>query len=173
VQDTLKKLFVGSAGRLKDPQKYTEQIVLQRGMDFFNLLHESRPEFDLAMKSMDNLAELRKSTILFSSTTLRAVAGATYKALNYYSAERLTKIDSELVAALAEVDFSTHSKLFIASGFIQKGSSTPSARNQEIMSATNAIFELMKDGTVEESKPKRSTNRIMIKERGAKEQKPW
>ena len=173
VQDTLKKLFVGSAGRLKDPQKYTEQLVLQRGNDFFDLLHESRPEFDLAMKSMTNLTEYRKSTILFSSTTLRAIAGATYKALNYYSVEKLTKINKELVAALAEVDFSTHSKLFINAGFIQKGSATPSARNQEVMSATNSIFELMKDGSVTEVAPRKRTSGIVIKERGAAEKKSW
>jgi DGQHR domain-containing protein len=171
VQDTLKKLFVGSAGRLKDPHKYTEQLVLQRGTDFFDLLHESRPEFDLAMESLKSLTDFRKNTILFSSTTLRAIAGATHKALNYYSVEKLTTINKELVAAIAEVDFSTHSKLFISAGFIQKGSATPSARNQEVMSATNAIFELMKDGSVVNIKPRNKASGIVIRERSSTDER--
>jgi hypothetical protein len=40
------------------------------------------------------------------------------------------------------------------SGFIARGSSTPSARNQEIVAAIRAVTEKMKDGTGEEKKPK-------------------
>jgi DGQHR domain-containing protein len=165
IQDTLKKLFVGSAGRVSDPQKYTEEIVVQRGVDFFNLLQDSRTEFNEASISVENLIAIRKNSILFSSTTLRALAGATYKSLNYYSSERILNINKHLKPALMEIDFSPNSRLFIKAGFIQRGSVTPSARNQEIMAATNAIFELMKDGSVsEEVKPRRS-NKIKIRER--------
>ena len=165
IQDTLKKLFVGSAGRVSDPQKYTEEIVLQRGIDFFNLLQDARPEFSEASQSLEKLIALRKQSILFSSTTLRALAGATYKSLNYYSSERLLNIKIHIKPALQEIDFSPNSKLFIKAGFIQRGSVTPSARNQEIMAATNAIFSLMKDGSITEEVKKRGKSGIKISER--------
>lgn len=165
IQDTLKKLFVGSAGRVVDPQKYTEEIVVQRGMDFFNLLQEARPEYTEATVSIEKLIAIRKESILFSSTTLRALAGATYKSLNYYSVDRLISLRKHIKPALMEIDFSSNSKLFIKAGFIQRGSVTPSARNQEIMAATNAIFELMKDGSVSEESSPRRKSKIKIKER--------
>jgi len=165
IQDTLKKLFVGSAGRVSDPEKFTEEVVIQRGTDFFNILQNSRPEFFEASQSLEKLISIRKESILFSSTTLRALAGATYKSLNYYSVDRIKKIEPQLLSALAEIDFSPDSKMFIRAGFIQRGSVTPSARNQEIMSATNAIFELMKDGTVSEEPKKQSGSKIRIRER--------
>lgn len=147
VQDTLKKLFVGSAGRLKDLHRYTDAVVVQRGIDFFDILKSARPEYSEAMKDVAKLLEFRKQTILFSSTTLRALAGATFKASAYYDVERLTKIQDKLIDSISSIDFSIKSKLFIDSGFIQRGKSTPSARNQEVVSATNAIFETMKDGS--------------------------
>ena len=163
VQDTLKKLFVGSAGRLKDSHRYTDSIVVQRGMDFFDILQKSRPEYSEAMQDVSKLIDFRRQTILFSSTTLRALAGATFKASAYYDVERLTKIQDILVESISSIDFSTKSKLFIDSGFIQRGKSTPSARNQEVVSATNAIFETMKDGTGK-VEAKRQSSRISIRE---------
>ena len=163
VQDTLKKLFVGSAGRVKEPSKYTEKIVLKRGNEFFNILLSARPEYLEALNSASSLDLYRKQTILFSSTTLRAIAGAVHKALNYYGVEELDEINSQIDSALREVDFSTTSKMFIKAGFIKKGSSTPSARNQEILAATNAIFELMKDGSETESHATSSNKKTRIK----------
>ena len=51
---------------------------------------------------------------------------------------------------IAEAHDEENSKLFIESGFISAGSPTPSARNQEVISATNAIYNSLKDGTGEE-----------------------
>ena len=143
--------------------RYTDSIVVQRGMDFFDILQKARPEYSEAMSDVAKLLEYRKQTILFSSTTLRALAGATFKASSYYDVERLTKIQDILIDSIASIDFSTKSKLFIDSGFIQRGKSTPSARNQEVVSATNAIFETMKDGSgIEVSK--RVSKKITIRE---------
>ena len=163
IQDTLKKLFVGSAGRLKDIHRYTDSIVVQRGMDFFDILQKARPEYSDAVDDVSKLIDFRRQTILFSSTTLRALAGATFKASAYYDVDRLTKIQDILINSISSVDFSTRSKLFIESGFIQRGKSTPSARNQEVVSATNAIFETMKDGSGHEESGRRSS-RIKIRE---------
>jgi hypothetical protein len=94
---------------------------------------------------------------------LRALAGATFKASAYYDVDRLTKIEKVLVESISAIDFSTRSKLFIDAGFIQRGKSTPSARNQEVVSATNAIFETMKDGSGIEISSRRKSG-ISIRE---------
>ena len=67
---------------------------------------------------------------------------------------RLEEKKESLVNALAKIDFGVNSDLFVKSGFIARGSSTPSARNQEIVAAIRAVTEKMKDGTGEEKKPK-------------------
>jgi hypothetical protein len=61
-------------------------------MDFFDILQNARPEYSEAMEDVAKLIDYRKQTILFSSTTLRALAGATFKASAYYDVDRLTKI---------------------------------------------------------------------------------
>jgi hypothetical protein len=82
------------------------------------------------------------------------LAGAVGRANQYYKAQTPTAIHDKLVNALAKIDFGVNSDLFVKSGFIARGSSTPSARNQEIVAAIRAVTEKMKDGTGEEKKPK-------------------
>ena len=163
IQDTMKKLFVGSAGRVKDLASFDDKKIAERGTDFFNILRKARSEYGAAAKSHEDLVRLRTETILFSSTTLRAVAGAVYKAAQYYEVSDLKSIESKLVQKLSVIDFTVHSPLFIESGFIAEGSSTPSARNQEVISATNAIYEQLKDGTGKESDAESRKNRRIIK----------
>ena len=143
IQDTLKKLFVGSIGRVKDPSMYPEERIVSRGMQFFEILLKARPEYAKAMNSHEELVRLREQTILFSSTTLRALAGAVYKATEFYEVGDLGLIENKLVKLISDIDFTTNSRLFIDAGFISPGSSTPSARNQEVQSATMAIFAVL------------------------------
>ena len=147
IQDTLKKLFVGSVGRVKDPSMYPETRIVTRGVQFFDILQKARSEYTEATKSHGDLIRLREETILFSSTTLRALAGAVFKAMEYYDVGDLSAIETKLVNAIMSIDFSVNSPLFIDSGFISSGSPTPSARNQEVQAATNAIFKVLQDGT--------------------------
>lgn len=147
IQDALKKLFVGTGGRVKDPTSITDQQILERGMDFFSILLKARGEYSEAQKSKAVLDRYRATTILFSSTTLRALAGAVYKASLYYSGQKPIQIHDKLVERIHKLDFTVNSDLFVKSGFISAGSATPSARNQEVIAATNAIYEFLKDGT--------------------------
>ena len=151
IQDTLKKLFVGSAGRVKDLASFDDDAIEERGKEFFDILKKSRSEYAVAANSRDSLVTFRTETILFSSTTLRAIAGAVYKAMQYYEVSNLKSIEAILTQKLSVIDFTVHSRLFIESGFISEGSSTPSARNQEVISATKAIYEHLQDGTGRET----------------------
>lgn len=147
IQDALKKLFVGTGGRVKDASTISDEQIVSRGSDFFTILEKARPEFEDAKKSKSNLLKYRTSTILFSSTTLRAVAGAVYKANVYYEGQDKTIVKAKIIGALAQIDFTVNSKLFLKAGFITPDNGTPSARNQEVISATNAIYNALKDGT--------------------------
>lgn len=165
IQDTLKKLFVGSVGRVKDPDSYTEDLVVKRGTDFFDILMQARIEYSEALVSYAQLQEYRKTTILFSSTTLRVVAGATYRTIDFFSVQNLREIEDQLSTGLSSIDFSVDSKLFIAAGFINRGSSTPNARNQEVFGATNRIFNILKGESFEELPKGKGLKRIKIREK--------
>jgi DGQHR domain-containing protein len=144
VQDALKRLFVGQNGRVKDASKFAEEDIMARGTQFFNALMTARPEYSAAMKNRDSLLKLRNETILFSSTTLRAIAGAAFKAMKTHGVPTLEQIDAPLTAGLASIDFTVSSPQFIEKGFIAKGKSTPSARNQEVVAATDIIAAAIK-----------------------------
>jgi hypothetical protein len=150
IQDALKKLYVGTGGRVKDPSSMTDEQIVSRGADFFTVLVKARPEYEDAKRNQNALLKYRSSTILFSSTTLRALAGAVFKASLYYSKQSPTALHDKLVKGISKIDFTVNSKLFIEAGFIAAGSSTPSARNQEVIKATEAIYRSLKDGSGEE-----------------------
>jgi DGQHR domain-containing protein len=147
IQDALKKLYVGTGGRVKDASNITDEEIVARGFEFFDVLLKARPEYSEAQRSKSALLAYRTSTILFSSTTLRALAGAVYKANNYYDGQSSTKIHDKLVNGIGKIDFTVKSKLFLDAGFITPDNGTPSARNQEVISATNAIYNALKDGS--------------------------
>lgn len=150
IQDALKKLYVGTGGRVKDSSTITEDQIVSRGADFFTMLLKARPEYSEAQRNQAALVKYRSSTILFSSTTLRALAGATFKASQYYIKQSPQVIHDKITSGFAKIDFSTKSKLFLESGFITLENGTPSARNQEVIGATNAIYKALQDGTGEE-----------------------
>lgn len=150
VQDALKKLYVGTGGRVKDASNITDDEIVSRGSEFFDVLLKARPEYTEAQKSQSALVGYRSSSILFSSTTLRALAGAVYKASAYYDGQSAMKINERIVNGLSKIDFSVKSKLFLNAGFITPDNGTPSARNQEVISATNAIYDELKDGSGKE-----------------------
>jgi DNA sulfur modification protein DndB len=154
IQDAVKRVVTGSISKGVVIEDLTDNEIQRRGGEFFDLLLKSRNEFTAAANDTKVLQKFREDTILFSSTTLRVLAGAVGRANQYYKAQTPTAIHDKLVNALAKIDFGVNSDLFVKSGFIARGSSTPSARNQEIVAAIRAVTEKMKDGTGEEKKPK-------------------
>ena len=155
IQDAVKRVVTGSISKGVAVEDLTDGEINRRGGEFFDLLLKSRKEFSIATDNPKTLQQYREGTILFSSTTLRVLAGAVGRANQYYKAQTPVAIHDKLVRALMEIDFSINSEMFVESGFIARGSSTPSARNQEIVAAIRAVTEQMKDGTGEEKPTKK------------------
>lgn len=138
VYEAVKRLFVGTAGRVRDPGSYDEAEILDRATQFMNMLKDARAEFSKAEAGTD-MDALRSSSILFSSTTLRVIAGAVYECV---WRDPTTGSDiGELVEPLASVDFRPVAKTWRDTGFISAGKSTPNARAQEVRAATLALAE--------------------------------
>jgi len=142
IQDTLKKLHVGSVGRVKNIDKFTDEKILGKGIVFFDALYESRSEFSSALESTQKLKKFRTTTILFNSTTLRVIAGAYYLMEQDWAGTE-TDFQSEFCRRFTEIDFRVNSKIFVKSGFISRNSSTPNARNQQVSSGTQALFHAL------------------------------
>ncbi len=140
VYDAVKRLFVGTGGRVRDPGAFQEAEILERGSRFMDLLQKARPEFD-QVRNTASLEELRAASILFSSTTLKVLAGAVYECVwrDPSTGDDIT----ELVPPLSTVDFHPNAKIWRDTGFISAGKATPNARAQEVRAATRALAELL------------------------------
>jgi DNA sulfur modification protein DndB len=156
IQDAIKRVVTGSIPKGVVVEDLSDAEIQRKGGEFFDLLLKSRSEFTIASNDPKALQQFREETILFSSTTLRVLAGAVGRANQYYKNQKPAEVHGKLVLALRDIDFSTKSELFVKAGFIAPGSSTPSARNQEIVAAIRAVTEKLKDGTGEEKKNKGS-----------------
>lgn len=142
VQDTLKKLHVGSVGRVKNISSFADESIMDKGLMFFNALYIARLEFEMALNSQVKLKRLRTSTILFNSTTLRVIAGAYFLMEKDWGGE-----DNEFIGTFVErlkkIDFNVNSRIFVKSGFVDRNSSTPNARNQQVYAGTYALFNAL------------------------------
>jgi len=143
VYDALKRVKFGSVLPRGRQPKYDEDDLYQLGSDFFDVLAASRPEFEEAASIGDTLdgAELatamklmREKSIVFSTTTLRAIAGAVHEVITLVGDDKQLLIDG-----LAAIDFSPAAPMFRDCGFVSPGKSTPNARNQEVLAASTAI----------------------------------
>jgi len=147
VFDGLKRFDLGMVlPRGRSPKGKTEAELVEIGTTLFDTIQAAFSEFDDVKKQLEaaddakEQAELmraaRRSTILFSTTTLRVIAGA----LNTAMKDDGETDASRYVGQLAKIDFSPGSKLFTSPdvGFVS-GTGTPSARNQEVFAATRAL----------------------------------
>ena len=140
VHDTLKKLHVGSIGRVKNPEQYVDKEIAYKGSLFFDFLYNSRSEFADALQSQIKLQNYRKKTILFNSTTLRVIAGAFYLMERDWGGDE-SQFFNEMERRFRLIDFKVNSRIFVNCGFVDKNSSTPNARNQQVAAGTKALFD--------------------------------
>ena len=139
VFDVLKRLQVGANGRVRLATQYSEEAIIKRGKQFFDLLDSSRPEFN-ELRNGTSADVMRNKSILLSSTTLRALAGA----LHIRMTEDGDFVDPMSYSdAMATIDFSPGSKTWIECGFVAAGKTTPNARNQEVLAATRVIADAL------------------------------
>jgi DGQHR domain-containing protein len=141
IHDALKRLFVGSIGRVKDSGRFDELQIHARGTLFFDLLLEARPE--LAQNaSQEQIEAARAESILLSSTTLRVIASALWAACLELDMD-LSVLLHPFRDALARIDFRPSANLWVDSGFVSPGRTTPNARSQEMKSASDAVSDML------------------------------
>jgi len=104
-------------------------------------LLDTRHEFDDAHQAIVPVDVMRSKSILFSSTTLRAIAGAVWLRLSEDGADTSLM---DYAVGLSKIDFGPNAKVWRDTGFVSAGKSTPNARNQEVLAATKAIAEALK-----------------------------
>jgi DGQHR domain-containing protein len=138
VHDALKRLFVGPSGRVRTPEAFSVDMIKSLGTEFFDLVLSSRPEFDEAAKQDISTNEMRSRSIMFSSTTLRVLAGSLY--LRQHQ-DGVQNNFSKYREPLALIDMRPES--WYLCGFITPGRTTPSARNQDIQEATKVMARLL------------------------------
>jgi len=149
VYDGLKRYDLGMVlPRGRSPKRRTVPELIEVGTELFDVIDAARPEYG---EIKDELARLepgkeqgdlmkteRRKTLLFSTTTLRVIAGALHEAKKIDGQD-----DVQLYRdRLARIDFKPDSKLFTDPqvNFVG-GTGTPSARNQEVFAATRALAE--------------------------------
>jgi DGQHR domain-containing protein len=140
VFDTLKRLQVGPTGRVRLEQQYSEDSIRDLGSKFFDLLGAARSEYGQIASGRADLTVLRNRNILFSGTTLRALAGAVHLRLEQ---DGPTTDVMTYEPGLASVDFSPLAEIWRRTGFVSPGKSTPNARNQEVLAATRELVQVM------------------------------
>lgn len=147
VYDGLKRYDLGMVlPRGRSPKTKDVPSLIEIGTELFDLINNARPEFreikaQLATKEpgkeQGELMKVeRRKTLLFSTTTLRVIAGALNEAMKE---DRETDV-SLYRDRLELIDFKPSSRLFTDPdvNFVG-GTGTPSARNQEVFAATKAL----------------------------------
>jgi DNA sulfur modification protein DndB len=139
IYDAVSRCVSGVGGRNRNKERWDERDdeLYRIGEEFFDLLVESRNEFQAIISEDLRPVDLRPDSILGSSTTLKAIAGA------YHLARKDGFSAGDLVNGLAGVNFAPTNRLWHDIGFISPGKSTPNARLQEIKAATDAIARLI------------------------------
>lgn len=133
--DVLKRLQVGPNGRVRLEHRFLEEGIYDLGARFFNLLGDARDEFAQVASGQTDLTILRQKNILFSGTTLRALAGAVYVLIEHDGDSDLTRY----ATGLRSVDFRPQAEIWRRAGFVSPGRTTPNARNQEVLAAARAL----------------------------------
>ena len=130
VYDALRVLNSGVYGRMTEEDDYSEPEVTQLGKQFFDLLANSRDEYQEISEGKYKASQLRDHSILLSGTTLRAIAGGVRLRLvedgpsGHTLAERYS-------AGLRGISFADMSR-WEQAGFVAPGSLTPASRLQNL-----------------------------------------
>jgi DNA sulfur modification protein DndB len=137
IYDTVIRLVVGPDKKKPVNSGYTEEHIIERGAEFFDLLFDARDELQQAVANVDETVDLRKTTILLNGTTLKVLAGA------FWLARKQGVSTEDIARHLSELDFRPEADIWQKSGFVAPGKTTPAARNQEIRAATDAVLTFL------------------------------
>jgi DGQHR domain-containing protein len=131
--------------------------VIGLGRRFLDALLAGRPELQKAVADPSTIPNLRETSILVSSTTLKMLAGAVAIALESGSTWK------QVEGKIAALDFAPEADLWRETGFVAENSRTPSARKQEFMKATRRVADLISPGSGRVDRRTRGSRRIAIR----------
>lgn len=142
VYEALKTSMVGVGGRVRTQP--TEKDILATGKALFDTLIESRPELERIATGRLTPSELRQSSLLASSPTLRVIAGGCRIAAE----EKVTV--SQIRARLRKLDFSADNEWWSRIGFTAPGKLMASSRLQELKAGEEYVGAVLRGLTPED-----------------------
>jgi hypothetical protein len=143
VVDIVRSVNIGVSGRVSRRQEaeLQEGALVQRALEFFDAIVEAFP--DLAAVADGNLApeDLRKRSLLGSSSMLRVLAGA-YEGLleKGYSDDEITDLYRDMAPFMAAPIQANSPLLKLHSPVFLPGASAPTSRAQDLRSLTDEII---------------------------------
>lgn len=142
ISDALERLHPAyKKARQMTPEAYDH--IMDRAHVLFDILHGARIELSEAKCAPEEIPTMRTENILFSSVTLRAIAGALGEIYKNAGGELSDDDIEDITIRLSEVDFSPSNPAWSDCGFLAPGTSTPSSRLQEIKAGTNLLVKLL------------------------------
>jgi len=142
ISDALERVHPAfKKARQMTPEAYGP--ILDRAHVLFDILHGARIELSEAKCAPAEIPTMRTENILFSSVTLRAIAGALGEIYKNAGGELSDDDIEDITIRLSEVDFSPSNPAWSDCGFLSPGTSTPSSRLQEIKAGTNVLVKLL------------------------------
>jgi DNA sulfur modification protein DndB len=142
ISDALERLHPAfKKARQMTPEAYGP--ILDRAHVLFDILHSARIELCEAQCAPAEIPTMRTENILFSSVTLRAIAGALGEIYKVNGGVLSDDLIEDITDRLSEVDFSPGNSIWSECGFLAPGTSTPSSRLQEIKAGTQVLVKLL------------------------------
>ena len=127
--------------RSMTPDAYDK--ILDRAHVLFDVLSGARLELAEAQYGTLDVPTARTENILFSSVTLRAIAGALGEIYKINGGVLSDDQVEDITNRLFDVDFSPNNPAWSECGFLAPGTSTPNSRLQEIKAGTNLLVKLL------------------------------
>lgn len=139
VYDALRVLNSGIYGRMTDEDDYSEPEVTRLGKQFFDLLANSRDEYQDISEGKYKASQLRDHSILLSGTTLRAIAGGLRLRL-VIDGPNGQSLAERYSAGLRGISFENMARWEDA-GFVAPHSLTPASRLQNLAAGGTLVSE--------------------------------
>lgn len=137
VYEAVRRAYMGLNGKPDKDRDYDVEEIRERAESFFDWLLDSRPELQEAVDRPESVEGLRRTSLVVNGTTLKVLASAFYNLLERgFTPEQLKD-------PLSDIDFAPSALMWLESGFVPAGSTTPGARNQEVRAATLALTEAL------------------------------
>jgi hypothetical protein len=146
VVDLVRTVNIGITGRVSRRQEdeLDEGALVQKFNEFADVLLEAFPDLAAVADGTLEPVELRKSSLLGSSTMLRVLAGVYYElGRKGYSDDEIAEFFGKLAPTMAAPVTGSSPWLKTRSGVFFEGATAPTARRQDLRKLTDEITDWM------------------------------